>query len=612
MGLSSPEYKKINLIPFPDGSLHNHPQGADELDDPESLKSRFDSFLNGEKNEEEKSAENVVYKDFSDVPKPTDNLEIDSQEKNIPTAAELAMQKTDKYVEKNQSEESGHFEVPAGLVSYIDELVSKGRPLRYLQLDLKESIKDQARWKKTLGDYHERAVIDEDEYNKAVSFLTKSSEKKDEDPKTAVDIAMEVTDKYVEKKEDNVAPKQEAPRDVSESVSTPDSSIETVEQKLEESRKNFAEQIILWEKQIKDKREVFQKLISGLGVTREVPEQEEPIDLVDAREAYKEAKKEKYKPLLEKNVTEMRSVEGQILPLREIKYETNTELADAVEKEQEKLTQAFESFMTKPEKEMMVVGLEKFGKVSRVARLMLSDMLASGTTLVFGQRAGEMARAYSGYRMERVVSGVAQKVDGIQKKNIENIHEDAVEELKTNIDEENLLEREQRFLKVLDKEKNLNKKRRLISAGISAITGTKKVEAQESSPDSSDSSESEAFLFNGKEIAHEKDGILVLDDEFQDGSEHKDARTAFAAAFDEKYKENLLGTTPIAIPFEAGKIYVIHGDEGIRVFLNGKEIAKGKDRRGVTLLKGIEKGWFLNSVYQRALEHAEPMIKTIK
>lgn len=602
MSPASPEYKKINLIPFPDGSSRNHPQGADELDDPESLKSRFDSFLNGgNKEEEDKVVPIKEYKDLSNIPKPT-NLDIET------------IDKTSSSPEGTKEEESSEdFEVPKGFRTYVMDLKAQKRKTSVLEWDMrppasKERIISSLKRSLALNDFSEA------EYNTAIAKLESLSEKSD--VPSAIDIAMRVTDKYVEKKGDEGAEvKKPETEVVPEEVIAPDSSIENAEEKLEEARKNFVVQVMSWEKQKAENRRTFKKLISSLGTDREAPEQEEPVDLVEAREVYKEAKKEKYKPFLEKGVVEMRQVEGQILPLREIKYETNVKLSEEIEVEQNKLRETFESNLTEPERELAVRGLEKFGKVSRIARLMLSDMLASGTALVFGQRAGEIARAYSGYRMERAVGSIAQKVDGIQKKNIENIHTDAIEELKTNIDEENLLERESRFMDVLEKEKNLNKKRRLISAGLSAITGTKKIETPETEKapeNTAESSENTAFVFNGKEIAHEKDGILVLDDDFQDGSENKEARIAFSEAFDEKYKESLLGITPIAIKFEEGRIYVTHTNEGIRVFLNGKEIARGKDRKSVELMKGIEKGWFLNSVYQRALEHAAPVIKTIK
>jgi hypothetical protein len=125
-------------------------------------------------------------------------------------------------------------------------------------------------------------------------------------------------------------------------------------------------------------------------------------------------------------------------------------------------------------------------------------------------------------------------------------------------------------------------------------------------------------------IAHEHafgtGKILTLDDKFQDGAQFKDIRSAFAVAFDKTVDLGKLGKTAFPpVPFEGGKIHVLHGigdnPHAVKVFLNGKEIASGVDDVGskVNLVKGL-KGSFLlpDNAYERALKHVGSVLKALK
>lgn len=599
----------IDLRKQPDGSFGT--RVIEENPHAEDLRNRFENVLKP-KSENEEAASNVAYHDFSSVKQPT-NLDIEPEDK--PPISTIEAGSRGMWDEKDEAKEESEkaFEIPKGFRTYVMDLKAQGRKTSVLEWDMdppfsKDRIISSLKRSLALNE------LNEAEYEKAMVKLEAMSEKSS--MPSSVDISMRATDKYVEKKEAEaeIAP-DVAPEVVPEVVPTPEVSVESIEQKLDDARQNFVEQKIKRDKKIEENRRAFKKLISGLGLSRDLPEQEDSVDWVEARDAYIGAKKEKYKPLLEKSIVEMRPVEGQMLNLKEIGYSVNTALAEEIEKEQEKLSAALEAHLTDGQREMILAGLEKFNKFSRSARLVVSDMLASEVGSIFGKRIGEAVKAYSGYRTDKVLSKIAQKVDGIQKKNIDSIHADAVEELKTNVDMDNLLEREQNFLKVLDKEKNLKKRQSLISAGINAVTGNGN-ENEETAPAGPESVESTSLVFNGEEIAHEKDGILVLDDKFQDGSEYKEARMAFSKAFDEKYKESFLGITPIAIQFEEGRIYVIResGDKAgmMRVFLNGKEIAEGKEVRKLKLLKGIKTGWVLKTVYEKALQEAVLKMRNLK
>lgn len=127
--------------------------------------------------------------------------------------------------------------------------------------------------------------------------------------------------------------------------------------------------------------------------------------------------------------------------------------------------------------------------------------------------------------------------------------------------------------------------------------------------------------FAGEEIAHEHQvgntKVLALDDKFQDGQKFEPVRSVFIEEFEKNLVPGQLGKTVIPVPFEGGKIHIAQGLEGqsngVRVFMNGKEIAQGVvDEKGahVKLLntRGIKSGWFFSdTVYERALK-----LKSIK
>lgn len=122
---------------------------------------------------------------------------------------------------------------------------------------------------------------------------------------------------------------------------------------------------------------------------------------------------------------------------------------------------------------------------------------------------------------------------------------------------------------------------------------------------------------DGLPISEEKNGILVLDDKYQDGAKNANIRSAFAKAFEESTKTDVLGPKPIAETFEGGKIYVRFGlpadPEKVSVLLNGKEIAVGNINNGtpkLSLLPGLKGNFLLaDNVNERAFKHIDKMIK---
>lgn len=129
---------------------------------------------------------------------------------------------------------------------------------------------------------------------------------------------------------------------------------------------------------------------------------------------------------------------------------------------------------------------------------------------------------------------------------------------------------------------------------------------------------SKTVVLNGVEIAHEEPfgagKIITLDKKFQDGVQYKSIRESFVQAFEKNVTVDQVGQNPTTFDFEGGKIYIVQGlkddPTGIRVLLNGKEIAKGTiDTTGSVVgpkLKfnsGLGDGWFFShNAYERAFE----------
>lgn len=135
--------------------------------------------------------------------------------------------------------------------------------------------------------------------------------------------------------------------------------------------------------------------------------------------------------------------------------------------------------------------------------------------------------------------------------------------------------------------------------------------------------EGKVVLYDGVNLAHEEligdRKILVLNDQFQDGANYTEQRSAFNQAFISDVKADFFGPKPIAESFEGGKIYVTHhvpltDPDQVRILLNGKEIAQGKIVNGVPELKinpDLKGGWFLvDNSYERAFKHINKLIKT--
>jgi hypothetical protein len=587
--------------------------------------------------------------------------------------------------------------VPFSLQKYIESLIKNGRALRSFKEFYFDSKKTKAKWRDILARYHDAGGFGNEEYTKALKLL---------DGEDETEFAVEKESKINLKK---ITAERQAPNVE-----------ENLDGKLEVSRAKYVAEYIDWKNKNRTKKIKYARLLSDLGVDKQLPTQEEPKDLLNARESW--------------------------LSVRKAKSEREVRKLDFIESEYDLVSSLIKTSLPPKERSAFEKSQVSWNKLSPAQKMALSvSLLASDTT--FGNLGLSSVGTFVGFRSPKieienfVTNPTGRTVDGIFKKGKEV-------ELVSRINEDRLNLRDAAFVRAIEEETNADKKRILMKAAdlvrkvvdIVPQISIQPIELRLSSKDFSEGlrylkeriteqyengrvpqvvreniiekldvelarefgfrvseenilgtfageifsldqsgnisirhldgskdtiintlaqvkvkhvpqmempqelkaekiaikkvseivkqvpervvEEKASFVFNNMEIAHKQGGILTLDDKFQDGDKFKAARSAFVEAFEQDGLETKVGTTPIAIPFEGGKIYVIAGvgedNRTIQVLLNGKEIARGllSDKGPkVELLDapGVKSGFFFaDTVYERAFKQVKSMIKNLK
>lgn len=315
---------------------------------------------------------------------------------------------------------------------------------------------------------------------------------------TAVDLAMQKTDSYVEPKKpeddrehiptaaelamkatDKYIPSALAPG-IGENIETK----ERVDVNLEKARNDYIKLSVDWKVELGKKKFGFAKTLANLGVDKQLPESEEPEELRQARVVYNEAKKAHAKNLGLFDLVETRTKgeEGSILNLKEYKYEVNPNLTDFRERESEILKRAMEEARPEIEKTIAWKALDAWKRLPQYGRLSVSIALGTLGSVAFGGLAATVGPVgYAGYRIKRMamtapIAGVAgatvgRAVDGIFKKKNEETHKDAMDEYEMYINEDNFNEREAKAMRFNDKEISAKKRQMVAKAGAILATG---------------------------------------------------------------------------------------------------------------------------------------------
>ncbi len=246
---------------------------------------------------------------------------------------------------------------------------------------------------------------------------------------------------------------------------------------VEKARDEYAKQYIEYKNKIRSKRGWFAKHLADLGFDKQLPESEKPDELKDAERAYIEAKKKKNESLFSATVKRKKSVSGQIFDLREVEYDFNPAILEEAEREFLALQEKIQESIPPLEKGMAGKALEKWMKLGRPARIVLSTTFLTTGNLAFGALTLPLAGTYAGMRLARAVKGtvVAQGAGlGVEKyfknKN-EKDREGIEEEYSMELNESNFAEREKEIMQKLESEIDKKKRQRLVKAGVMAGVG---------------------------------------------------------------------------------------------------------------------------------------------
>ncbi len=295
----------------------------------------------------------------------------------------------------------------------------------------------------------------------------KVEDNSERDIPTAVELAMKKADELVSKSDTTPAPEVVPPIPV---VEASGKSAEEINEGIEKTREEYASQLVEWKNQIRSKKSKFRKVLADLGVDKQLPSEEEPKELVEARKAYTEAKKAKYKDYL---VDEIQTPNRDQRPLGLLDAEVNSkryDLMDMLDSEDEAFGKRISDALPPLEKGMLGKGLDMWRAMPRYQRIAISSGLAMTAGLIGGAGVGAAA-VYGGMRAGRAVLGTlgAQGVAGAMGSKYEDKNaSDKKEALSTytkNIDLDNFDRKEKERMDFVER-KQKEMKRQTLKKGL--------------------------------------------------------------------------------------------------------------------------------------------------
>lgn len=286
---------------------------------------------------------------------------------------------------------------------------------------------------------------------------------------TAMELAMKRVDKIMA---DSATEPATPTVKVVPPIPTPEKkeSIGEINNRIEETGKEYSAQYVDWKNQIRSKKSKFRRVLQDLGVDKQLPEDEEPKELVEARKAYIAAKKLKYKDYL---VDEIVTPNREQRPLGLLDAEVNSkryDLLDMVEAEDEALLKRISENLPPVEKGILGRGLDTWRTMPRYQRIAISSALAMTAGIIGGAGVGATA-VYGGMRAGRAILGAigGQGLAGVlgsrdEEKNAKSKKE-AFGEYTKGIDVENFERKEKERMVFAEKLQN-EKKRQTLKKGL--------------------------------------------------------------------------------------------------------------------------------------------------
>jgi len=260
---------------------------------------------------------------------------------------------------------------------------------------------------------------------------------------------------------------------------------EKIEQNLESTRREYATHLIEWKNAIRIKKSKFRKVLADLGVDRQLPQEPEPEELVEARSAYIKAKKEKNKALIESMLHVPNQAQRPLGLFEAVASENRDKLSEEVEKEfgllQELISKGI-SVDGKPaplekgvqlERGVILRGLDIWRNLNQMQRLAITSTVVFGAGM-FGGLGILGAASFSGMRavksIGRSAAGVATSlgagrvVDVVYDSKNERSKNTAFKKYLSEINFDNFDEKEKEIMKFLDEEKDEKKRQMLKKA----------------------------------------------------------------------------------------------------------------------------------------------------
>lgn len=363
---------------------------------PEKLKADLDSELNP-------PVSDGKIHDFSSFKQPTD---LEPLTKKV----EENKKDEDKMLNEEVVEKVEEYNPPKELITYVDELIKQGARLKALKWDM-DFIKSKERMIRTLDRYHVVGSLTDEEYKKATSFVVEN----------------EISDVVAEE-------------DVSHKIKINN------KEEPQTAREVYLSHLVDWKNNIRTKKQKYAKVLSGLGVDKQLPDTFEPHELKEAKNKYNETKRKG----------------------RDVSADFRLDIFDQVESEHDLVQKKVVESLPNSEKRKISKANEKWTNLSFPNKVALSGLLVLGDSFDFGAVATVGTGAYLGYRTSGISTTSAshshKKVDGIHKKKIEKIDETKKIEVSEDTLIDNLEKKEVEVNNSLQSEQDEKKKERLSDA----------------------------------------------------------------------------------------------------------------------------------------------------
>lgn len=390
------------FIPFDEMHLLKNPQDG-ELE----LPAHFD-ILHGQLDEEDQAKKKIVAGDFG-KPKSTDsdldefeNTDIELEQKvytalgrdQFDLALDLIKQVRDpKIFEKlikgavttlvsfNYLAEAHEF------AELSNDPVAKQRNLDLI--DASSGEKNVVINQKSAG----TEVLEEDKKEALADFSTPENQVRDEqdavakknfvepDPldqfKTSETPVSEQKAQVTEVVEDRVA--TEPP--VVEVVTNPEADIES---RLLATRSEYAKEYSAWKTELRKSKGFWKGVMSGFGVEKKLPPKTEPEELIRAREAYVNSKKEKFTDIIEQQMVVPNQNQRPLGIFEAMADQKREDLIKAYEEESSLFFELVSSSLPDKEKGLAQRGLEWWKNLNPIKRRAISSSVIFGSTLLGG------------------------------------------------------------------------------------------------------------------------------------------------------------------------------------------------------------------------------------